>query len=80
MELKRTPDVGMPTGAPAFRIHFAQSRRAVALDGDWESNEALHLSMLEGLEGSSWVRHVTTEEQEPLIARVRLEEAVVDVL
>ncbi|OJT20884.1 hypothetical protein BO221_28715 [Archangium sp. Cb G35] len=70
----------IPTGAPAFLLRSAQPRHAVVLEGPWDANEPFHLQLREGIEASPFVRQGTGHEQEPVLARIRLENGRVDVL
>ncbi len=78
--LEREGGADMPTGAPAFLLRSAQPRRAVVLEGPWEGNEPLHHALREEVEASACVRPLSMGEQEPVLARVRLEERGLDVL
>jgi hypothetical protein len=79
VELERG-GAALPTGAPAFRIRFATPRRAVALEGPGKATSPLWLRLSEALEASAVVRRAAEEEQEPVLAYVRLAEERLDVL
>ncbi len=80
VELERGAGAVLPTGAPAFRIRFANPRRPVALEGTWEDCLPLWQRLKEGLEASAFVRWAPAGEQEPAIAHVRLAAEGVDIL
>jgi hypothetical protein len=80
VELDRRASSVIPTGAPAFLLRSVQPRRAVVLEGPWDAGELFHQHLREGLQASSFVRQVTGDEHEPVLARVRLEDGRVDVL
>ena len=80
VELERKSGSVIPTGAPAFLFRSVQPRRAVALEGLWDLSESFHGCMREGLQASPYVRQSTGDEQESVLARVRLGDRGVDVL
>jgi hypothetical protein len=80
VELERGQGADIPTGAPAFLLHSAHTRRAVALQGAWEAHESLYVRMRERLAASAYVRQSAGEEQDPVLGWVRLGAGGVDVL
>ena len=80
VELERRSHAVIPTGAPAFLLRSVQPRRAVVLEGPWDASGPLGSSMREGLQASSFVRQVSGEEPQPVLARIRLGERGVDVI
>ncbi|MFY0521912.1 caspase family protein [Archangium gephyra] len=80
VELDRRSGSVIPTGAPAFLLRSVQPRRAVVLEGPWDASAPFHRHLSEGLQASPFVRQDTGDEQEPVLARVRLGEGRVDVL
>lgn len=80
VELERRAGMALPTGAPAFRIHFANPRRPVALEGPWEVTSPLGLQLRERLEASAFVQRAMEGEHEPVLAYVRLSAEGMDVL
>jgi hypothetical protein len=80
VELEQGAGVSLPTGAPAFRIRFANPRRTVMIEGAWGPSSPLWLQLREELEASAFVRQAMEGEQEPVLAHVRLAEEGVDVL
>ncbi|PTL82495.1 hypothetical protein DAT35_16925 [Vitiosangium sp. GDMCC 1.1324] len=80
VELDRRSGSVIPTGAPAFLLRSVQPRRAVVLEGLWDASAPFHVHLSEGLQASPFVRKATGDEQESVLARVRLGEGWVDVL
>ncbi len=80
VELDRRSGSVIPTGAPAFLLRSIQPRRAVVLEGAWDAREPFHLRLCEGLQTSTFVRRATGDEQEPVLAHVRVGQRSVEVL